>query len=72
MISPETFPLTPEQMDTLGPATYLALPAGTSIAGILLIGLVYGKTGFRELGSRLLASPPFGLEIARYQVNKTS
>ncbi|MBN2115811.1 MAG: CPBP family intramembrane metalloprotease [Anaerolineales bacterium] len=35
------------------PFVYLAVLAGPSIAGILLTGLVDGKTGFREMGVRL-------------------
>jgi membrane protease YdiL (CAAX protease family) len=40
-------------MDALGPTTYMALPLGPAIAGILLVGIVYGKAGYRDLLSRL-------------------
>ncbi len=36
------------------PFVYLATLAGPSVAGILLTGLVDGRAGFREFGSRLL------------------
>jgi membrane protease YdiL (CAAX protease family) len=42
------------QADVLDPALYLAMLAGPSIAGLLLTGLADGRTGFRELLSRLL------------------
>jgi membrane protease YdiL (CAAX protease family) len=40
--------------ETLLPFVYLAMLAGPSVAGLLLIGLVSGRAGFRELGGRLL------------------
>src|SRR5215210_1083596 len=43
-----------EQLETLIPFAILAMVAGPSVAGILLTGLVYGKAGLREFGSRLL------------------
>ncbi|PWB69909.1 MAG: hypothetical protein C3F07_18380 [Anaerolineales bacterium] len=42
-------PVDPDQAVTLG----MAILLGPSITSILLTGIVYGKTGFRELGSRL-------------------
>ena len=36
------------------PLVYLAIFGGASIAGILSTGLVYGKAGLRDVGSRLL------------------
>jgi membrane protease YdiL (CAAX protease family) len=51
---PGGIPGTKEQFETLLPLAILALLAGPSVAGVLLIGLVYGRVGFRELLSRLL------------------
>jgi len=51
---PSGFPGVPEQFETLLPFVAWAMLAGPSVAGILLIGLVYGRAGFRELLSRLL------------------
>ena len=42
-----------EQFDTLFPIAILAMVAGPSAAGIVLTGLLYGRAGFREFGSRL-------------------
>src|SRR5688572_1991413 len=42
------------QYETLLPFVGLAMLAGPSVAGILLTGLVHGRAGLRELGSRLL------------------
>lgn len=53
IIYPDTFPMTPEQVETIGPLTYIALLVGPSIAGIIMIGLVHGKAGYQELLSRL-------------------
>lgn len=36
------------------PITALALFAGPSVAGLLLTGLIYGRTGLRDFGARLL------------------
>lgn len=52
---PGALPATLEQFETLGPILYLVMLVGPSVAGILLTGLVYGRTGFRELLSRLLS-----------------
>ncbi len=43
-------PITSAQL----PLVYLAAIAGPSVAGILSVGLIYGKAGLRELRSRLL------------------
>jgi len=43
-----------EQYETLLPIAILAMVAGPSVAGIFMTGLVYGKAGLREFGSRLL------------------
>jgi len=45
---------TKEVSESLMPFVYLATLLGPSIAGILLTGLVDGRAGFREFGSRLL------------------
>jgi len=45
--------MTPEQVETVGPLTYVALLVGPSIAGVIMIGLVYGKAGYQELLTRL-------------------
>jgi membrane protease YdiL (CAAX protease family) len=44
---------TSAQFNTLLPIVILVLLAGPSVAGILLTGLVNGRSGFRELRSRL-------------------
>ncbi|MBN1120780.1 MAG: CPBP family intramembrane metalloprotease [Anaerolineae bacterium] len=51
---PGGIPGTPEQVEALLPPIYVAMLAGPGIAGILMIGLVCGKAGFRDLLSRLL------------------
>ena len=42
------------QYETLLPIAILAMVAGPSVAGILFTGLVYGRAGFREFGSKLI------------------
>ena len=54
IIIPDAFPMNPEQVETVGPLTYVALLVGPSIAGMIMIGLVYGKIGYQDLSSRLL------------------
>jgi uncharacterized protein len=51
---PGKIPGTTEQTGTLLPSVVLAMIAGPSVAGILLTGLLDGKTGLRETLSRLL------------------
>ena len=51
---PSGIPGTMEQFETLLPFVILALEAGPSVAGLLLTGLVYGRTGLCEVLSRLL------------------
>lgn len=53
MISPYSFPLTSEQSNAVGPLLYLGMLVGPSVSGLLMIGLLEGKTGYRELFSRL-------------------
>ena len=52
--APRGMPTTSEQFQKLWPIVFLLFFLGPSIASILLTGLVYGRTGFRELLSRLL------------------
>ena len=55
VVGPGGIPATnKEQFETLFPIAVLAMIAGPSVAGILLTGLLYGKAGLREFGSRLL------------------
>ncbi len=51
---PAGIPGTSEELERLFPSAFLAMLTGPSIAGILLTGLVHGRTGFRALLSRLL------------------
>ncbi len=51
---PGGIPGTPEEFERLFPFAILAMLAGPSVTGILLTGLVYGRTGLRELRSRAL------------------
>jgi uncharacterized protein len=55
VVGPGGIPATnKEQIDTLFPIALLAMVAGPSVAGIVLTGLLYGRAGLREFGSRLL------------------
>ena len=54
LVAPHGIPGTTEQINQLFPSVYLAMLAGPSVAGILMTGLVHGKSGLRELLSRLL------------------
>jgi hypothetical protein len=47
------FPAKAEQFERLMPLVYPAMFVGPSLAGILMTGIVYGRAGFGELGSRL-------------------
>lgn len=53
VIGPGGIPGTSEQVERLFPIALLALLTGPALAGLLLTGLVRGRTGLRELGSRL-------------------
>ena len=48
------YPGSSEQIEKLSLPALLALFAGPSLSGLLLIGLVHGRVGFRDLFSRLL------------------
>ena len=52
-LGPGGVPATKEQVETLMPFALLALFAGPSVAGILIIGLLYGREGFRNLLARM-------------------
>lgn len=54
VIGPGGFPGSGTQFDALVPWVATAMLAGPSIAGILLTGLIYGRSGLREMFSRLL------------------
>ncbi len=49
LVGPNGIPVAPDQAVTLG----MAILLGPSITSLLLIGLTSGRTGFRELLSRL-------------------
>jgi uncharacterized protein len=51
---PGGIPSTSEDIPRLFPAVYLATVAGPSLSSMLLTGLVSGRSGYRELVSRLL------------------
>jgi hypothetical protein len=53
LVGPGGFPVKAEQFERLMLFVYPAMFAGPSIACLLVTGLVYGRAGFRELGSRL-------------------
>jgi membrane protease YdiL (CAAX protease family) len=54
VVGPRGFPGNGSQFDTLLPLVVAAMLAGPSVAGILLTGLLDGRSGLRELLSRLL------------------
>lgn len=53
MVGSIGFPLSKAQIDAAGPMIYIGMLLGPSLAGLLMIGLVDGKAGFRNLFSRL-------------------
>lgn len=53
LVGPGGFPVKAEQFERQMVFVYPAMFAGPSIACLLLTGLIYGRAGFRELGSRL-------------------
>lgn len=54
VLGPGAFTGAPQRTDVQLPFIYLAMLAGPTVAGLLLTGVVSGKTGFRDLLSRLL------------------
>lgn len=55
VVGPSGLPGTPRQFEELLPTAIVAMLAGPLIAGILLMGLIHGRAGLRELLSRLFA-----------------
>jgi uncharacterized protein len=53
VFSPSGMPPSDEQFERLAPFAYMAMLAGPRISGLVMIGLVSGRAGFRELLSRL-------------------
>jgi membrane protease YdiL (CAAX protease family) len=47
------FPISKQQIEMAGPLVYVGMLLGPSIAGILMIGLSEGKSGYKSLLSRL-------------------
>jgi uncharacterized protein len=54
VVGPGGIPGTPEEVESTYPLVILVLLAGPSVSGILMTGLVHGRTGLRTLLSRLL------------------
>ena len=54
VVGPGGIPTTVEHLMTIGPAMYVAMLAGPSVAGLLMTGLVSGRAGLREVLARLL------------------
>ena len=54
VVGPGGLPGTPEQFETLIPFVGLAMLAGPPVAGILLISLVHGRAGLRDLLARMV------------------
>jgi membrane protease YdiL (CAAX protease family) len=52
-IGPGGFSATPQQFKMAVPYAVPAMLLGPSVAGILMTGIVHGRAGFRDLGSRL-------------------
>ena len=53
MVGSVGFPIAKEQIESAGPMVYVGMLVGPSTAGILMIGLVEGRAGYRALLSRL-------------------
>lgn len=53
MVGSVGFPIPKEQIDAAGPMVYVGMLIGPSAAGMLMIGLVDGRAGYRSLLSRL-------------------
>jgi membrane protease YdiL (CAAX protease family) len=54
VVGPGGIPTTIEHLMTIGPAMYVAMLAGPSVAGLLMISLVSGRSGLREVLARLM------------------
>jgi uncharacterized protein len=54
VVGPSGFLGTKEIPEVLEPFLYVAMVVGPSVAGNLFTGLLYGRAGLREFGSRLL------------------
>jgi membrane protease YdiL (CAAX protease family) len=54
VVGPGGIPTTIEHLMTIGPAMYVAMLAGPSVAGVLMTSLVSGRPGLREVLARLL------------------
>ena len=54
VVGPGGIPTTVEHLMTIGPAMYVVMLAGPSVAGLLMISLVSGRAGLREVLARLL------------------
>lgn len=54
LAGPGNIPIDPEHSENILPMLYTMMLIGPSVAGLLLIGLVYGKEGFRNFTARLL------------------
>ena len=54
LLSPAGLPLSAEEFTSLGPLAYLAIIAGPTVAGILMIAASDGRAGIRDLLARLL------------------
>lgn len=53
MVGSVGFPISKEQIEAAGPMVYVGMLVGPSAAGLLMIGLVEGRAGYRALFSRL-------------------
>lgn len=54
MIGLNGIPATQDQLNSQLPVAILAMLLGPSLSGLLLTGIVYGRSGFRDIRSRLL------------------
>ena len=54
VVGPGGIPTSIEHLLTIGPAMYVAMLAGPSVAGLLVTSLVSGRAGLREVLARLL------------------
>jgi membrane protease YdiL (CAAX protease family) len=54
VVGPGGLPATIDQLATIGPAMYVAMLAGPSVAGLLMTALTSGRPGLRELLADLL------------------